>query len=59
MWLTLYGKIYKVQGIHRWMALIRGREVEEIQPVVGIVPFVKNLERTSLTYVCACDRVCD
>ena len=59
MWLTLYGKIFKVQGIHWWMALIRGREVEDIRPVVGIVPFVKTLERTSLAYAYACDRVCD
>ena len=36
-----------MQGIHRWTALIWGREFEEIQPVAGIVIFVKTLERTS------------
>ena len=42
-----------VQGIHCWMALIRGREVEESRLVAGIVLFVKALEITSFG-ICMC-----
>ena len=36
-WLSLYGKIFKVQGVHRWMVLIRGCNCEESRIVVLIV----------------------
>ena len=44
MWnitLTLYGKIFQVQDVHRWAALIRGRNCEEGQHVALINFFVK------------------
>ena len=40
-WLTLYGKTFQVQGVHRWMALIQGRNCEEGQHVDLINLFVK------------------
>ena len=40
-WLTLYGKTFQVQGVHRWMTLIRGRNCEEGQHVALINLFVK------------------
>ena len=40
-----------MQGIHRWTALIRGREVEESRHVAGIVSFVKTFERTSFWHM--------
>ena len=45
--------------MHRWTALIRGREVKESQPVVSIVLFVKTLKELVLAYACICNRVCD
>ena len=44
-------------GIHRWTALIQGREVEESQPVAGMVLFVKLWKELVLTYACVCNRV--
>ena len=40
-WLTLYGKTFQVQGIHRWTTLIRGRNCKACQLVVLINLFVK------------------
>ena len=57
MWLTLYGKTFQVQGIHRWTALIRGREVEESRPMAGIVLFVKIWKEIVLAYACEFNRV--
>ena len=42
-----YGKIFQVQGIHRWTTLIQGREIKESQLVVVIVLFVKLWKKTS------------
>ena len=39
--LALYRKTFKVQGVHRWMVLIRGRNCEEGQHVALINSFVK------------------
>ena len=46
-----------MQVIHQWTALIRGREVEEIRPVAGIVLFVKLWKELALEYVYVCNRV--
>ena len=40
-WLTLYGKTFQVQGVHRWTTLIRGCNCEEGQHVALINLFVK------------------
>ena len=40
-WLTLYGKTFKVHGVHQWTVLIRGCNCEEGQHVALINLFVK------------------
>ena len=40
-WLTLYGKTFQMNGIHQWMALIRGHNCEEGRRVALINFFVK------------------
>ena len=40
-WLTLYGKTFQVQGVHRWKTLFRGHNYEEGQHVALINHFVK------------------
>ena len=40
-WLTLYGKTFQVEGVHRWTTLIRGHGCEEGQHVALINLFVK------------------
>ena len=46
-----------MQGIHRWTALVRGREVEESRLVVGIVLLVKLWKELVLACACVCNRV--
>ena len=57
--LTIYGKPFKVQSIHRWTALIRGREVEESRSVASIVLFIKLWKELVLAYACVCNGVCN
>ena len=40
-WLTLYGKTFYVQGVHRWTTLIRGHNCEEGQHLALINLFEK------------------
>ena len=55
-WLTLYGKTFQVQGVHRWTTLIQGRNCEERQHVALINLFVKLWN--NLVLVCNdCKRV--
>ena len=52
-WLTLYGKTFQAQGVHRWTTLFRGRNCEEEQHVAMINLFVKlwnNLVLVSNNY---------
>ena len=44
-------------GIHRWVTLIRGREVEESRLVAGIVLFVEIWKELVLAYARVCNRV--
>ena len=45
--LTLYGKTFQVQSVHRWTGLIRDRNCEEDQHVALINLFEKTLEQSS------------
>ena len=45
------GKIFQVQGKHRWTTLIGGCSSTESRHMTFIILFVKSVEQTSLTCI--------